>query len=284
VAVIEPAIFRGTLRHRRFAPVEHAFTYPLFMVLLDVDRIPETMARSRFSSYNRWNWATFDERDHFGDPARPLRERVEEDAAMHGIDLRGGRIYLLTHLRYLGYVFNPVSFYYCYDAGGALRAVLAEVNNTFGGTENYWLSEAVALHDRSPTSSVYRYRRPKAMYVSPFMTMDQEYTFTFSEPGTRLVAHMTVVEDEVTTFDATLTLNGAPWSAGALTGALAAHPWMTAKVIGAIHWQALRLYLRGVPVVPRPPHAQEWAGRAGGPGGAGRAGGAGRVRGEGRAG
>jgi uncharacterized protein len=263
VAVIEPAIYRGALRHRRFTPVEHAFTYPLFMVLLDLDRVPETMARSRFSSYNRWNWATFDERDHFGDPARPLRDRVEEDAATQGIELRGGRIYLLTHLRYLGYVFNPVSFYYCYDAAGTLRAVLAEVNNTFGGTGNYWLSDAVALPGRPPTSAVYRYRRPKAMYVSPFMTMDQEYTFAFSEPGTRLIAHMTVVEDQVTTFDATLTLNGVPWNAGALTGALAAHPWMTAKVIGAIHWQALRLYLRGVPVVPRP------AGRARGAGGAG---------------
>ena len=260
--MIEPAIYRGTLRHRRFTPVAHAFTYPLFMVLLDVDRIRETMARSRFSSYNRWNWATFDERDHFGDPARPLRERVEQDATAHGIELRGGRIYLLTHLRYLGYVFNPVSFFYCYDAGGALRAVLAEVDNTFGGTENYWLSDAVALADGRATRSVYRYRRPKAMYVSPFMPMDQEYTFALSEPGTRLVAHMTVAEDEVTTFDATLTLSGVPWNAAALTRALAAHPWMTAKVIGAIHWQALRLYLRGVPVVPRPPRtAPEGAGR-----------------------
>jgi DUF1365 family protein len=142
VVVIEPAIYRGTLRHRRFTPVEHAFTYPLFMALLDIDRIREIMARSRCSSYNRWNWASFDERDHFGDPRRPLRERVEQDAAANGVDLPDGPIFLLTHLRYLGYVFNPLSFFYCYDAAGALRAVLAEVHNTYGGTQNYWLSEA----------------------------------------------------------------------------------------------------------------------------------------------
>jgi DUF1365 family protein len=255
VVVIEPALYRGTLRHRRFTPVEHTFTYPLFMVLLDIDCIRETMARSRFSSYNRWNWASFDERDHFGDSARPLRERVQQDAAANGIDLPDGRIYLLTHLRYLGYVFNPVSFYYCYDSASTLRAVLAEVNNTFGGTQNYWLSDSVAWTDGCATRSVHRYRHRKAMYVSPFMAMNQEYTFALSEPRTQLVAHMTVVEDEVTKLDATLALHGVPWDGAALTGALAAYPWMTARVIAAIHWQALRLYLRGVPVVPRPSHA-----------------------------
>jgi DUF1365 family protein len=97
------------------------------------------------------------------------------------------------------------------------------------------------------------------MYVSPFMAMDQEYTFAFTEPGPRLVAHMTVIEQGRTQLDATLTLDGVPWSAAALNRALVRHPWMTAKVIGAIHWQALRLYLRGVPVVPRPRGAADEA-------------------------
>src|SRR5262249_9351184 len=133
VAVTEPAIYRGTLRHRRFTPVEHAFSYPLFMVLLDIDRIDDTVARSPFTSHNRWNWASFDDRDHFGDPRRPLRERVMVDARENGVDLPDGPIHLLTHLRYFGYAFNPVSFYYCFDRSGTLRAVLAEVNNTYGG-------------------------------------------------------------------------------------------------------------------------------------------------------
>jgi len=241
------------------------------MVLLDIDRIPETMARSRVSSYNRWNWASFDQRDHFGDPRRLLRERLSEDAAANGIALADGPIYLLTHLRYFGYVFNPVSFYYCYDGAGRLRTLLAEVNNTFGGTQNYWLSESVAVPPVQPDGAVadrerptrrWRYRRRKAMYVSPFMPLDQEYGFTFTEPGSELAVHMTVDQESHTIFDATLTLRGVPWTSSALTRVLAAHPCMTAKVIAAIHWQALRLYLRGVRIEPRPSNAApEVAGR-----------------------
>lgn len=248
---VEPAIYRGTLTHRRFRPVLHTFTYPLFMVWLDLDRIAETMARSRLSSYNRWNWASFDDRDHFGDPNVSLRERVARDAAANGVDLPNGRIFLLTHLRYLGYAFNPVSFYYCYDRQDTLRVMLAEVSNTYGGTQNYWLSDAVRLPS-SDEARTRRYRRGKALYVSPFMPMEQQYTFAFTEPDTRLVAHMAVTEDRHTAFDATLALQREPWTSSALRAALWRHPWMTGKVIGAIHWQALRLYLRGVPVVRRP--------------------------------
>jgi hypothetical protein len=118
--VINSGLCLGTLRHRRFAPIAHAFTYPLFMALLDIDRLPELMRVSRVTGYNRFNWASFHDRDHLGDPARPLRERLVVDAARHGIDLPDGRIFLLTHLRYLGYGFNPVSFFYCFDAAGRL--------------------------------------------------------------------------------------------------------------------------------------------------------------------
>ena len=97
------------------------------MALLDVDRLPELMRVSRLTSYNRWNWASFDDRDHLGDPTRALRDRLALDATRHGIDLPDGRIFLLTHLRYLGYGFNPVSFFYCFDAAERLRVVLAEV-------------------------------------------------------------------------------------------------------------------------------------------------------------
>ena len=145
--VIDSGLFIGTLRHRRFAPVAHAFTYPLFMALLDIDRLPELMRVSRLTSYNRFNWASFHDRDHLGDPARPLRERLAVDAARHGIDLPDGRIFLLTHLRYLGYGFNPVSFFYCFDAAERLQIVLAEVSNTFGGAHNYWLRPDAGVAD-----------------------------------------------------------------------------------------------------------------------------------------
>src|SRR5262245_20436429 len=125
-----PALYVGRLRHRRFRPKPHAFTYNLFMVLVDVDRVAEQMAVSPFTSVNRFNWASFDDRDHLGDASRPLRERLTADAAAHGVTLGDGPIYLLTHLRYLGFNFNPISFYFCCDRTGRVDAMLAEVRNT----------------------------------------------------------------------------------------------------------------------------------------------------------
>src|SRR5262252_7791843 len=102
---IQPAIYFGSLRHRRFVPVRHDFTYPIFMVSLDIDRIPEMMSISPFTSYNRWNWASFFDEDHFGSPNLSIRERLMQDARAHETALPGGKILLLTHLRYLGYHF-----------------------------------------------------------------------------------------------------------------------------------------------------------------------------------
>lgn len=250
---MESAIYFGTLRHRRFKPARHEFAYPLFMVFLDIDRIPELMRISPFVSYNRWNWASFDERDHFGDPHRPLRARLAEDAAAQGIPLPDGPIFLLTHLRYLGYSFNPVSFFYCYDRRGRLEVILAEVNSTFGETRNYWLSS----HNQIPATNSRRYQSHKVMHVSPFMSMDLDYTFVFTPPGSRFLVHMNTLDQGKPSFDATLDLVEChPWSAKALHHALLTHPWMTAKVIGAIHWQALNLYFKKVPVFTHPARIQ----------------------------
>ena len=125
---MESGIYSGTLRHRRFSPVRHEFTYPLFMVFLDIDRVPQLMKVSPLAGYNRRNWVSYQERDHFGDPASTLRERVSRDAEKNGIVLPAGRIFLLTHLRYLGYSFNPVSFFYCYDREDKLRMVMATLS------------------------------------------------------------------------------------------------------------------------------------------------------------
>jgi DUF1365 family protein len=242
--VIASGVFVGTLRHRRFTVVPHAFTYPLFMVLLDVDRVPQLMGVSRLTSYNRWNWASFDDRDHLGDPGRPLRERLAVDAARHGIDLPDGPIFLLTHLRYLGYCFNPVSFFYCFDRAERLQVVLAEVSNTFGGAHNYWLRPDSA-------SRTFRSAASKSLYVSPFMPIDMEYAFAFTPPAGRLVAHMESVKAGSVCFDATLSLERRPWSAGEIRRALIRHPAGTASVVAGIHWQALKLWWKGVRIVPR---------------------------------
>ncbi len=248
----EPGLYTGTLRHRRFRPRAHAFTYNLFMAWLDIDRIPELMSKSPWTSYNRFNWASFEERDHLGDPSLPLRARIARDAGTHGIALPDGPIFLLTHLRYLGYCFNPISLYFCYDRMGGVDTVLAEVNSTFGESRNYWLSS----HNRQASANALHYRCPKTMHVSPFMDMNLDYEFVLTEPGDKLIAHMSTIESgQSPLFDATLALEHEPWTARNVGRVLARHPWMTAKVIGAIHWQALRLFVKGVPVFTHPARA-----------------------------
>ena len=243
-----PGLFVGSVSHRRFTPAAHAFTYPVFMPLIDVDRIPELMAVSRLTAYNRWSWASFHERDHFGDPGLALRDRLRRDAAAAGVALPDGRILLLTNLRYLGYAFNPVSFFYCYGADAHLQMVLAEVNNTFGESHNYWLTES----NRLPSGNAFRFAAGKAFHVSPFMPMSLDYEFTFTAPEDRIVAHLATFDAGRRTFDATLTLDRREWSAREMRRALVRHPWLTGKVIAAIHYEALRLYLKRVPFYPNP--------------------------------
>jgi uncharacterized protein len=247
---MESAICTGTLRHRRFTPVKHDFTYPVFMALLDIDAIPQLMKVSPFSSYNRFNWTAFDQRDHFGDSQQSLRQRLLTDARAQGVALPDGQIFLLTHLRYCGYVFNPVSFFYCYDRAESLQVILAEVNNTFGDSENYWLTSRNQWRSRK----MHRYRDAKRMHVSPFNHLNLDYTFVFNDPnaGKNLLVHMNTIEDGRANFDATLRLQRRDWSRKSLHRILLQYPFMTAKVIARIHWQALKLYVKGAKFYPDP--------------------------------
>ncbi len=249
---MQPGLYVGRLRHRRFRPRPHSFAYNLFMVLVDVDHVHDQMRRSRLTSVNRFNCASFDDRDHLGDPARPLRERVAADAARHGLEMPDGPLYLLTHLRYLGYNFNPISFYYCCDRAGDVQMVMGEVHSTFGELCTYWLTGADA--GRHPRT--FRRRVAKTMHVSPFMPMSLDYEFIVTTPGSSLVAHMNTVDRREGTaapnFDATLTLERREWTPRAIRSQLFRVPMMTAKVIGAIHWEAVRLWARGLRVYPHP--------------------------------
>lgn len=214
------------------------------MPLLDVDRIPELMRVSRLTAYNRWNWASFDERDHFGNPADPLRTRIAAEARRAGVELPDGPIFLLTHLRYLGYCFNPVSFFYLLDRAGRVALILAEVHNRVGGAHNYWLRP-------DGSSTTFRARAEKSLYVSPLMPPDIDYHFAFTTPGDRLAVHIEAFRAGEPLLDATLSLERRPWSAREIRRQLVRHPAMTAAVTAGIHWQAFRLWWKGVPVVRR---------------------------------
>lgn len=246
---MESALYIGTIRHRRFRPARHEFTYPVFLAMLEIDRIEELMQVSRLSSYQRWNWASYCERDHFGDPQRPLRERLREDAARNGLTLPAGRIFLLTHLRYLGYNFNPVCFYFCLDEAGALQTVLAEVRNTWGETHNYWMS---AHNQVAATEHAQSFAFDKAFHVSPFLTQDCRYRWTFTVPGESLVIQSNLEEHGEATLDTTLKMQRHPWTAANLRRTLFRYPLVTARTVAAIHWQALLLYFKQVPFVPHP--------------------------------
>jgi uncharacterized protein len=238
VVTPQSGLYVGTVRHRRFTPQPHAFRYALFMALLDIDQMAELMAVSWLTGYNQRGLATFHDHDHFGDPVKSLRARVQDCAAQAGRSLPDGPIFLLTHLRYAGYVFNPISLFYCYDHASRLHSVLAEVNNTFGGR-----------HAAAPL----RARVAKQLYVSPFMPFDMTYDFVVTPPGERLLVHMNVERADTSAprarcFDATLQMEYRSWTPREIRRALMQFPLMTAKVIAAIHWEALRLSLKGLTV------------------------------------
>ena len=249
VSLPESAIYVGEVRHRRTRPKAHAFTYPLFMAFLDVDRIPELCRVSSFLSYGRWNWAAFHQEDQFGDPSLHLRERLRQDAQAKGHILPEGPIFLLTHLRYLGICFNPVSYFYCFDPAGHLSLIMAQVSNTpWRERHTYWMP--VAEGHQSPGGISFDV--PKAFHVSPFMPMDCRYRWAFTPPGEALKVHIAEFDSLDLFFDATLLLRKRPWTAGIVRRTLVQFPWMTLKVLIAIHWEAFWLWIKRVPVFTHP--------------------------------
>lgn len=249
VSLPTPALYVGEVRHRRFKPKGHRFTYPLFMAFLDVDRIPELCEVSSLLSYGRWNWAAFHEADQLGDPGLPLRERLRLDAEAKGHRLPEGPIYLLTHLRYLGICFNPVSYYYCYDPAGRLAMIMAQVTNTpWRERHTYWLP--VAQGHQTPAGVSFDV--PKAFHVSPFMPMDCHYRWAFTPPGGDLKVHIAESDCLGLFFDASLHLTEQPWTRSILRTTLIRFPWMTLKVLVAIHWEAFWLWIKRVPVFTHP--------------------------------
>jgi hypothetical protein len=234
-------LYFGEVMHRRVRPVAHEFRYRVATLCVDLDEIDALSRRLRLFSRNRFNLFGFDDRDH-GDGG-DLRAWAERQLAAAGIAARGGRIRVLCFPRLLGYVFNPLTLYFCHEPGGALRAVIYEVHNTFGERHAYALpvsGEGVAPH-------AIVQRAEKGFYVSPFVPMAAEYRFRLRPPGERFALAIREHDAAGDILHATLHGRRVPLSDAALLRACLAYPALTMKVIGAIHWQALRLWLKGVP-------------------------------------
>lgn len=243
------ALYTGTLVHSRREPVDNVFRYGVCFYVLDLDELAELDRRLELFSSRGARPLTLRSRDHLGDPTRSIKENVVGFAARGGIDLDGGRVLLLTNLRVLGYVFNPVSFYYCYGRGGELACMVAEVSNTFGEMWPYLLSPANQVPDETHLA----YRAEKRLHVSPFFGLEQEYRFFFTEPFERVHARVDVWEGGTRRLGSVLAGERRPLTDPSLARALLRYPMMTAQVTGFIHWQALKLWLKGVPFHHKPP-------------------------------
>lgn len=242
---MKSCLYVGSLRHRRLAPRPHAFRYDLFMSYLDLAELDEVFRGRWLWSARRPALAWFKRADYLGDAALPLDEAVREKVWRETGTRPRGPIRLLTHLRMFGHCFNPVSFYYCFDARGErVETVVAEITNT------PWKERhAYVLPVRGDEM---RFRFGKSFHVSPFMPMAQQYHWRFGTPGPRLAVHMENHDERGKVFDATLTLERREIGSAALAGALARHPFLTLQVLGAIHWQALWLWAKRVPVHAHP--------------------------------
>lgn len=244
-------IYEGHVRHRRFRPVENSFRYRIFFMFLDLEELPELFRNTTLWSHDRVNLAYLRRRDHLGDPRVPLQQAVRDLVEDRLQKRPKGSIRLLTHLRYFGYCFNPVSFYYCYDESDEeVETIVAEIHNTPWGEEYcYVLGEDLNEH---PMRGWKRYQFNKNFHISPFMDMDIWYDWRFRKPDKSLTVHMNNFEKGKKLFDATLTLNRREIDSYFLNKVLIAYPLMTLKVTTMIYLQALRLWSKGTPFYVHP--------------------------------
>jgi len=249
--VTASAVYEGTIRHRRFEPVAHEFSYRFFLLYLDLGELPGVLDRYPLWSARRRAPARFRREDFMGDPARPLDECARDAVEAATGERPAGPVRLLGGLRYLGHSFNPVSFYYCFDsAGERVEAVVADVENIpWGERHPYVLArggrEGPVLSDELD----------KTLHVSPLMGMDQTYGFRATEPGERLTVHIESRPDAGAggkSFDATLNLRRRELSRPLLAGLLARYPAMSLQVVAKIYAQSLRLKLKGAKYHPHP--------------------------------
>jgi len=240
------ALYAGTVMHRRWKPKRHRLQYRVFSLLVDLDELPLLTQRLKLFSHNRFNLFALMDRDFGAGDGTPLRPWVDAQLAAAGLETKGIKVSLLCYPRILGYAFNPLSVFFCRRArDDALTAILYEVHNTFGERHCY-------LIPTDPAETRVRQTCEKNFYVSPFIAMQATYRFDILPPGERIAVAIHQADPEGPLLDASFVAVRTPLSDVKLLSLLARHPLMALKVIGGIHWEALRLWLKGVKLVDRP--------------------------------
>ena len=245
-------LYRGTVRHRRYSPVEHTFTYPLSLLCIDLDKVSQTFRFPRLWSTRSWSFVRFCRSDYFGDPERPLADCIRELVFERTGRPVNGPVRLLAQVRQLGIVFNPVSIYYCYESDTtSLQAIVAEVTNTPWGERHCYVIGS------TESSRVIRHECDKQFHVSPFMPMEMTYRWRLTAPGENASVHLESSRNGNTVFDATLVLQRRPLNVWNVLKSIARFPGASIHVLAAIYWQALRLWWKSVAFIPHPKNQRQ---------------------------
>lgn len=254
---MDSCIYEGRVRHTRLTPETHQFSYRLYMMYLDLDELPTLFGRRWFWSASRPALARFRRSDHLGSDKQPLGDAVRDLVERETGRRPDGPIRLLTNLSYFGYCFNPVSFYYCFTkAGETLEYIISEVNNTPWGERDIYVMDCKGP---AVTQSSWHFSPSKKMHVSPFMPMEIEYDWVLSTPASQLSVYMANSKDGKRFFDATMTLSRKCVTGSSLARVLLRFPFMTFKIVLAIYWEALRLWVKRCPVYAHPDKKKEVA-------------------------
>lgn len=247
------AIYEGLVTHQRFAPKPHGFRYHVFMMYLDLDELPHLFDGYKHWSYLHKNWASFKRADYYGNPALPLKQEISDLVAKAtGVAPRGA-IRMLTNMRYFGHCFNPVTFYYCFEADGEhLQAIVSHITNTPWGDDYAYVHDYNSEKTLSNNGTVTAFKLDKTFHVSPFMPMDIEYDWAFKLQQPQILVHMKNLHHGEQVFNATLNLKRKEINQHALNWILISYPFMTIKVVAAIYWNALLLWIKRTPFYSRP--------------------------------
>jgi DUF1365 family protein len=242
------ALYFGEVMHARLKPMGHRFSYRVMSLLIDLDRLDAADRLSPLFGVNRAALYSFNEADHGARDGSSLRGFAQARAAGHGIDLTGGRVWLLCYPRLFGFTFNPLSVYFCHRAGGELALLIYEVRNTFGDIHAYVLP----VRPGEISDAGVRQQQEKLFYVSPFIEMAMRYHFRITPPGAHVKLRILETDREGPLLAATFNGRRRDLTTAALLRALFALPLVSLKIVAAIHWEALRLWLKGARLVPRP--------------------------------